>query len=567
MRLPLKSHATQVQPARPHRVSLSSEVARSQRLRASAVVVGVGIAFATVAGQLAMLAATGGSDIVLTLNEPIAKSFARPDIVDRGGRLLATDVEMPSLFADPSLIGSPDEAAEQLATALPGLNEPDLRRQLEDRSKRFVWIRRGISPKTAQAVHDLGLPGLSFRDELRRAYPLERLAGHTLGQVNVDNRGVGGIERYIDDTIGVEAVHGATLSSGVPIRLSLDLGAQHSLEDELRQAMSRYEAKGAAGLVMDVETGELLAAASLPGLDPSFPLEARDPDRADRLQSGTYELGSIFKAFTVAMALEGGKTIDTMVDVTQPLTAGRFTITDTHPSGKPLSVADVFIRSSNVGAGMLALMAGEARQREFLEKLGLLDALRTEAGPVAPPQIPQRIGRAEQITISYGHGIAVAPIQVAAAAASLINGGERVSPTFLRRADGASSARTRVVSEATSKNLCELFRRNVTDAHGTGKRADVPGYRVGGKTGTAEMPGRSGGYSEKAVISSFLAAFPMDAPKYLVMISLFEPKGTDETKGEILAGLNAAPTAGRVIARIAPMLGVVPDGALAGLPE
>ena len=500
---------------------------------------------------------------MLTLNEPIAKSFARPDIVDRGGRLLATDVEMPSLFADPSLIGSPDEAAEQLGSVLPGLDQADLRRQLEDRSKRFVWIRRGISPKTAQAVHDLGLPGLSFRDELRRAYPLERLAGHTLGQVNVDNRGVGGIERYIDETIGVEAVHGATLSSGVATRLSLDLGAQHSLEDELRQAMSRYEAKGAAGLVMDVETGELLAASSLPGLDPSFPLEARDPDRADRLQGGTYELGSIFKAFTVAMALEGGKTIDTMVDVTQPLTAGRFTITDTHPSGKPLSVADVFIRSSNVGAGMLALMSGQERQHDFLEKLGLLDTLRTEAGPVAPPQIPQRIGRAEQITISYGHGIAVAPIQVAAAAASLINGGERVSPTFLTRVDGASSARTRVVSEATSKNLCELFRRNVTDAHGTGKRADVPGYRVGGKTGTAEMPGRGGGYSEKAVISSFLAAFPMDAPKYLVMISLFEPKGTDETKGEILAGLNAAPTAGRVIARIAPMLGVVPDGAVA----
>jgi cell division protein FtsI (penicillin-binding protein 3) len=563
MRLPLKSHATQASPPRPQRVLLSSEAARSQRLRASAVVVGVGIAFATVAGQLAMLAATGGSDIVLTLNEPIAKSFARPDIVDRGGRLLATDVEMPSLFADPSLIGSPDEAAEQLATVLPGLDQADLRRQLEDRSKRFVWIRRGISPKTAQAVHDLGLPGLSFRDELRRAYPLERLAGHILGQVNVDNRGVGGIERYIDDTIGVEAVHGATLSSGVPIRLSLDLGAQHSLEDELRQAMSRYEAKGAAGLVMDVETGELLAAASLPGLDPSFPLEARDPDRADRVQGGTYELGSIFKTVTVAMALEGGKTIDTMVDVTQPLTAGRFTITDTHPAGKPLSVADIFVRSSNVGAGMLALMAGQERQHEFLEKIGLLDTLRTEAGPVAPPQLPQHIGRAEQITISYGHGIAVAPMQIAAAAASLINGGERVSPTFLRRADGASPVRTRVVSEATSKKLCELFRRNVTDAHGTGKRADVPGYRVGGKTGTAEMPGRSGGYSEKAVISSFLAAFPMDAPKYLVMVSLFEPKGTDETKGEILAGLNAAPTAGRVIARIAPMLGVVPDGALA----
>jgi cell division protein FtsI (penicillin-binding protein 3) len=541
---------------------VSPEAQRSQRLRASAVVVGVGAAFVAVAGQLAMLAGSGGSEIVLTLNEPIAKSFARPDIVDRGGRLLATDVEMPSLFADPSLVKSADEIVEQVSTVLPGLDEADLRRQLEDRSKRFVWIRRGLSPRTAQAVHDLGLPGLAFRDELRRAYPLERLAGHTLGQVNVDNRGVAGIERYIDEAVGVEAVHGATLSAGVPVRLSLDLGAQHSLEDELRLAMSRYQAKAAAGLVMDIETGELLASASLPGLDPSFPLEARDPDRVDRIQGGTYELGSIFKTFTIAMALENGKTVDTMVDVTQPLTAGRFTITDTHPSGKPLSVADVFIHSSNVGAGMLALMAGQERQHEFFDKLGLLETQRTEAGPVAPPQVPQRVGRAEQITLSYGHGIAVAPLQVAVAAASLLNGGERVTPTFLRRADGAASGRPRVVGAATSKIMCELFRRNVTDAHGTGKRADVPGYRVGGKTGTAELPGR-GGYSEKAVISSFLAAFPMDAPKYLVLVSLFEPKGTAETKGEILAGLNAAPTAGRVIARIAPMLGVVPDGALA----
>lgn len=549
-------------PPRP-RLPLSPEAQRSQRLRASAVVVGVGIAFTAVAGQLALLAGSGGSEIVLTLNEPIAKSFARPDIVDRGGRLLATDVEMPSLFADPSLIKSPDEVVEQLSTVLPGLDEAELRRQLADRSKRFVWIRRGLSPKTAQAVHDLGLPGLAFRDELRRAYPLERLAGHTLGQVNVDNRGVAGIERYIDEAVGVEAVHGATLSAGVAVRLSLDLGAQHSLEDELRLAMSRYQAKAAAALVMDIETGELLASASLPGLDPSFPLEARDPDRGDRIQGGTYELGSIFKAFTVAMALEDGKTAETMVDVTQPLAAGRFTITDTHPAGRPLSVADVFIRSSNVGAGMLALMSGQERQKQFLDKLGLLETQRTEAGPVAPPQIPQRIGRAETITISYGHGLAVAPMQVAAAAASLLNGGERVTPTFLRRTDGAvASERPRVISAATSKTMCELFRRNVTDAHGTGKRADVPGYRVGGKTGTAELPGK-GGYSKKAVIASFLAAFPMDAPKYVVLVSLFEPKGTEETKGEILAGLNAAPTAGRVIQRLAPMLGVVPEGAVA----
>jgi len=533
----------------------------------SVVILGAGLCFAAVAGQLARLAATGGTEIVASLSEPMATSFARPEIVDRNGRLLATDIEMPSLFADPSLILSRDDVVEKLATVLPAFDEQETRRLLADRSRRFTWIRRGLSPQLAQSVHNLGLPGLSFRDELKRAYPLERLARHVLGAVNIDNRGVAGIERYIDDQVGVETVHAATRSEGVAVRLTVDIGVQHSLEDELKLAMTRYDAKGAAGLVMNISSGAMLASASLPGLDLSKPSEVQDPMRLDRVQGGSYELGSVWKTITVALAIESGKTVDTIVDVTQPLTAGRFTITDTHPAGRPLTIAEVFVHSSNVGAGMLALDAGASRHKQFLEKLGLWSQMRTEAGVVAAPQLPDQLERAEQITISYGHGIAVAPIQFAAAVAAILNGGERVQPTYIARRDGdATPTRERVVSLETSKAVRDLFRRNVADPHGTGRRADVAGYRVGGKTGTAEMAGR-GGYQEKAVISSFIAAFPMDAPKYLVLVSLFEPKATDETQGEITSGRNAAPTAGRVISRIAPLLGVLPEGAVATLPE
>lgn len=519
---------------------------------------GMAVLFACVAGQLARLAGSGGTEMVATITESVARTYVRPDILDRGGRLLATDIEMPSLYADPSIVQGLDETTERLGSVLTDLDQAELRRLLSDRNRRFVWLRRGIPPRLAQQVHDLGLPGLEFRTELRRAYPLERLAGHVLGSVNVDNKGASGVERTIDETVGVESTLGAPASAGLPVRLSLDLGVQHALGDELEAAMARYESKGAAGLVMDVWTGEMLASVSLPGVDPARPSDSLDPAKADKIQGGTYELGSVFKVLTVAMALDSGKAkLDTVLDVTKPLNAGRFTIKDLHSSGRPLTVSEVFLHSSNVGSGLLALTEGPEGQRAFLDRLGLTRQLRTEAGPVAAPQLPAKLGRAEQITVAYGHGIAVAPLQFAAATASIINGGTMVTPTYFRNRGDTGEAGPRVVSEETSRSLCVLLRRNVAERQGTGTRADVPGYRVGGKTGTAEMPGR-GGYQEKSVVSSFVAAFPMEAPKYLVMVLIFEPKGTDASAGEVLAGRNAAPTAGRVITRIAPILGVKP---------
>lgn len=514
--------------------------------------------FGAVAAQLVMLGLkSSGPQVTLALSEAAPTNFARPDIIDRNGRLLATDIEVPSLFADPALVLDRDELVEKLATVLSDINQSELRAQLADKARRFVWIRRGLSPKTAQQVHDLGLPGLAFRNELRRAYPGGELAGHILGGVNIDNKGVGGIEKYIDEKIGVEGVHSAELSDRAPVRLSIDLGVQHSLEDELDTAMRHYHTEGAAGVVIDVKTGEVVASASLPRVDPLKPQQAQEPARIDRVAAGSYELGSVFKTITLAMALDDGlATTATVLDVRQPLTAGRYTISDFHPSDRPLTVEEVFTHSSNVGAGMLALQAGADRFGGFLKRLGLADPLTTEIGPAGLPQLPVQMERAELITMSYGHGIAVSPLQFASAAASILNGGKKITPTFLRYRESDEKPAA-VISGMTSREMARLFRLNVLDPSGTGKRAEVPGYRVGGKTGTAERAS-NGRYQEKAVLSSFLGAFPMDDPQYVTYVVLFEPQATPETNNQRTASMNAAPVTARIIRRIAPQLGVVP---------
>ena len=304
--------------------------------------------------------------------------------------LIATDVVMQSLFADPSQLLGVDETLERLARVLPDVDTPALRDQLANRKRRFVWIRRALSPATAQQVLDLGLPGLAFRSEPRRSYPQGRLAGHLIGNVNVDNKGLSGIESHIDQIGGVERVVGEPRLSGREIRLTIDLGVQAAVEQELRQAIDDFDAKAASAVVLDVRTGAVRAAASLPGVDPADPVTAQDPANMDRLRNGTYELGSIFKALTVALAFEK-KTVtpETVIDVRQPITIGRHEISDFHAAGRPLSVEEVFIHSSNVGAGMIALDLGAEAQRDFLARLGLLEPLKTEAGATAAPQVPK----------------------------------------------------------------------------------------------------------------------------------------------------------------------------------
>jgi cell division protein FtsI (penicillin-binding protein 3) len=525
------------------------------RQRTLLTLVAIFACVAAIGGQLLRLAVKADAEIQLNLAEPIGQSWSRPDIVDRHGQLLATDVAVHSLYADPQLVLDLDEVGEKLTHVL-GLDRSDLRRALGDRSRRFAWIARGLTPRQAQRVHDLGLPGLAFRPELKRVYPQGTLAGHLLGTVNVDNKGLAGLERMLDDSGRVEPVQGPDRTGKPALRLSLDIGVQHAVSEELQAAVARYSATGAAGLVLDLSVGEILAAVSLPVADPARPADWLDLRHADKLMAGTFELGSVFKTLTVAMALEGGLAgLDTVYDVRRPLTLGAHTITDLHPVGRPLSVREIFLHSSNVGAGMIALDLGAERQRQFLAKWGLLEPLRTEAGAVAPPQLPKHWGKVETVTISYGHGIAVAPLQLAATMAGVIGGG-KVTPTLLARAR-EPAAPPPLVSRSTSASLQELLRLNVTSPVGTGRRAEVEGYRVGGKTGTAEMPGR-GGYQAKAVISSFIGAFPMDAPQYLTLVMLFEPEPVSGSGAGITAGVNAAPTTARIVHRVAPLLGVLP---------
>lgn len=516
-------------------------------------------AFAGVVVQLLLLAAPRHADITLAVSEPIAAtSFSRPDIVDRNGRLLATDLEAPSIYADPSIIVDRDEVVEKLSTVLPDLEGNQLLHDLSDKSRRFMWVRRGVSPGVAQKVHDLGLPGIAFRYELKRAYPGGMMAGHVLGYTNLDNQGLAGIERYIDDKVGVDPVHSAVLSSRPPVRLSLDIGVQHALEDELDDGIREYKAEGAAGVVLNIKTGEILASASLPRVDPAWPTATLDKKHIDRVSAGTYELGSVFKTLTLAMAFdEGLARPDTLLDVRQPLEAGRFTVKDFHPASRPLTVTEVYTHSSNVGAGMLALEAGPEKLQAFFKKAGVLEQMQTEEGPLAPPQLPDRWNRITAITTSFGHGIAIAPLQFAAAAATILNGGKTVHPTFLRKFDAGTADGKAVVSPATSRLMAHLMRLNVVNRDGTGGKADVPGYEVGGKTGTADVAAK-GGYTSNSVISSFLAAFPMSDPQYLTYVVLFEPKSID-VHGVRTAGVNAAPVTGKLIARIAAQLGVAPQ--------
>lgn len=526
------------------------------------IALAVSLAFVAVGAQVLRLALLGPSaGPRVQLAEPLVRVFARPDIVDRKGRLLATDLPSYSLFADPVQVIDVDEASEKVAAILPELDQADLRASLADRSRRFVWIRRQLSPALAQRIHDLGLPGLAFRNEPRRVYPQGRMAGHVLGHVTVDNRGMAGIERHIDDTQGLETGYSADFARP-PVTLTLDLGAQYALEEELSLAIAQYGAAGAAGVILDAESGAIRAAAALPDVDPSRPGEVLLADRIDRLSAATYELGSVMKIFAVAMALDMKlATPSTVLDVRVPLQVGRWAIRDMVPSGRPLTVREVLVQSSNVGAAQLALLAGAGQQRAFLARAGLTTPLRLETGPVGTPRLPERWGEVETATVAYGYGLAIAPIQLAAATAALVNGGLAVRPHFVAAMPGVTEVDetpARVVSADTSRELRMMLRRAVTQPNGTGRRADAAGFEVGGKTGTAELAAR-GGYQAKSVVASFVGAFPMSAPRFVVLISLIEPRpAADDGSGRITAGVNAAPIAGRVIARTGALLGVVP---------
>jgi cell division protein FtsI (penicillin-binding protein 3) len=520
------------------------------------------VAFAAIYGVIALrlvlfaMASNGyGGHRTVTQD---AVATARPDILDRNGAILATDIKTPSLFAEPRKLVDIDEAEEKLTAELPDLDVKELRERLA--SKRgFVWLKREISPQQQREIHRLGIPGVGFLSENKRVYPNGPLVSHVIGLVNIDNQGIAGMEKWLDRQ-GLAALHMAGLATDRlqrPVELALDLGVQFALREELIKARERFQAKAAAGVVLNVNTGEVVALASEPDYDPNNPREANDPSRINRLTTGVYEMGSTFKVLTVAMALDAGKaTLRSMFDASHPLQYGRFTIHDFEPKHRALSVPEIFTFSSNIGAARMALAVGVEAHKAFLKKMGQLDRLRTELPESAEPLVPKKWGELNTVTIAFGHGLSVAPLQAMMGVAAIVNGGRLIPPTFLKRSEAeAAPLAQRVLKPQTSRAMRYLMRLNAEK--GTATAANVGGYYVGGKTGTAEKV-VNGRYSKHKLLTDFMAVLPADKPRYLLLIMLDEPQPTPETHGYATAGWNAGPTAAKVIARIAPLLDIEP---------
>jgi len=488
---------------------------------------------------------------------------ARPDIVDRNGTLLATDVKMTSVYAEPRRIIDKDEAVELLTAIFPDINSRELREKLS--SKRgFVWIKREVTPEQQQEVYRLGLPGIGFQPENKRIYPNGTAAAHVLGFANVDNLGIAGVEKYID-SFGLSDLSGAGLaqraSDLASVKLTIDLRVQHALRDELHKGMEHFKAKSAGGMVIDVETGEVIALASLPDYDPNNPKDALDPDKINRVVVGTYEMGSTYKALTIAMGLDSGKfNINSQLDARSAIRYGKYEIDDYHATHRVLSVPEVFIHSSNIGTAKIALGMGVEAHKAFLRKMGQLDRLKTELPESAEPQVQSNWSELTTLTVAYGHGLAVAPMQAVMAVCALVNGGHLMAPTFLPRSrDEAMAKSVQVIKPETSEAMRFVMRLNATK--GSAGKADVAGYFVGGKTGTANK-NIAGHYVEDRVFTTFMAVAPADKPRYLFLTIMDEPQPVEGTFGFRTAGYNVGPVTGSVIERVAPLLGLHPRSEL-----
>lgn len=477
------------------------------------------------------------------------ESYKRADIVDRNGMLLAINLSTASVYANPRKILDTEEAVLKLRSVLPELSEADLLRRLKSK-KQFVWIKRSLTPAEQYAVNSLGIPGIDFKMEDRRIYPHKRLFSHVLGFADVDGNGLSGVEKQFDTRLKDMARD----NSDQQFRLSVDVRVQNIMRDALMAAYERFSAKGATGIVMDVDSGEILSMVNLPDFNPHNLKNATKDQLFNRATLGVYEMGSTFKTFTMAMGLESEQVkMKDQFDVTKPIKADTFLIKDFHSKDRVLSFPEVFMYSSNIGSAKVAMEVGPHKQRRFLKTLGLLDAIDIELPERAAPLYPESWGKISGITISYGHGIAVTPVHLAQATSVLLNGGYMVKPTLLPHEN--NDRRLQVVSSETSEKMRKLFRYAVE--YGTGSKANARHYLVGGKTGSADKV-QKGGYKEDALLSSFVGVFPMHKPKYLVFVMLDEPTGDKGTGGYATGGMVAAPVVRDVVAKIGPLLNVDP---------
>ncbi len=517
---------------------------------------------------------------LMALNEPVEPQLARGagmatpvrgEIVDRNGNLLAANLPAFSLYAHPREIKDAAAVARDLAAIFPDMSAEQLIKRLS-RGSRFVWIKRPITPRQRQRVLDLGYPGLKFGSRTMRIYPAGRTVAHIVGNVRAGNEdvrfaelvGAGGVEGYFDERLRDPARLGA------PLELSIDLTVQAALRDVLAAGMAQFTAKGAMGVLMDVRTGELLALVSLPDFDPNrapepFNGAAELNPRFNRTVQGRYELGSTFKVLTAAFALDSGAVgPETLIETGSALTYGRYRIRDMHRMPPEMTVTDIVVRSSNVGAARLALRVGTPRLKDYFKRLGFFEPLPLELAEAehAAPLLPPKWTDLSSMTISFGHGIAVSPVHLAAAFATLAGGGKRVLPTLIK---GGAEPTERVFSPETARTMMQIIREVVR--RGTGRRTNLPGYEVGGKTGTADKVRPGGGYYKSRVIATFASVFPTSNPRYALVISLDEPVDLSGPKPKREASRTAVPVTAAAIRRIAPLLGMrpLPLSAPAGL--
>lgn len=467
----------------------------------------------------------------------------RADITDRNGLLLATTLSSYSLYAEPSRIWNPDETAAALVALRPSLNVSAVSAQLAS-DRAFVWVDRGLSPKERQAVFELGHPGLGFRREAKRAYPNAPLGAHLIGWTNIDLVGAAGVERSFDERL--------TADNAPDLAVAMDGRVQFAVGEELKASVERFSALSGAAVLLDIQSGEIISMVSVPDFNPNKYGAESPESRKNHAAMSTYDLGSVFKPLTFAMALEDGLTTrDEMFDVHKPYKVLNKFIRDDHPAKEPLNLDFMLAESSNRGTAMLAQRIGKERQQYYLRELGLMGRVPYELSESAHPQIQDFWGEMATVTVSYGHGISVTPLALATATGALLNDGVYVAPTVVKRDATRPPQTHRVFSSQVSQDLADMMRLTVVE--GTGKKADVPGFGVMGKTGTAEKPA-NGGYDQQRLVTSFIAAFPHSSPRYALIVTLDEPKGLPETFNYATAGWNAAPTAGAIIERIGPML-------------
>jgi cell division protein FtsI (penicillin-binding protein 3) len=538
--------------------------------RLKLLVMGVVAAFSVIGVRMGTLAATEPTEprAAVRGNEIVA---TRADITDRQGRILATNMLTHSLYAQPRDMVDPHHAAVELARIFPDLDAASLERRFTD-GRSFLWIKRVLSPEQMQQVHEIGDPGLYFGPREMRLYPNGTLAAHVLGGASFGAEGVDSAE--VIGTAGIEKAEDARLrdpaQAGTPLQLSLDLTVQATVEDVLGSGMKMMNAKGAAAILMEVHTGEIVALASLPTFDPNdrpqpaLTGQPSDSPLFNRAVQGIYELGSTFKIFAASQAMELGLvTPDTLVDANAPMHWGKFTIHEfqDHNYGPMATVSDIIAKSSNVGAAHLGLLIGGVRQEAFLKSMGLLDAPQVELieAPGANALYSDHWSDIVTITAAYGHGLATSPLNLAAAYATIANGGVKITPTLLHGVTREPGPR--LLSDKVTKEAVAMMRRVVTE--GTATLADVPGYAVAGKTGTAEKPKTGGGYDHDKVINTFSCVFPADNPQYVLVVILDEPVETSGPQPRRTAGWTSVPVAAEVIRRVAPLLGLRPEAVAA----